>query len=280
MCGGRIVVSILASAVPLPHANRPPCPSACVPVLCGLMILSIECRWGSRCIAPLVPNLSTVRKWMVSSTLRPFYHSRKNHLVSIPVFSIQKIPISLAQTRFLLILLCHVTQPPICFSEEKFSINPYAFVHCDCWFQYWLQRRGDNPLLNTRAVGPSTFGCPRLLLNWTYLQLLHPQPEDTLCRVDRDPLNTGVGGACVCVCRWVDEWSCRQKWGWETGMDSIFIWSHHWTARCPSSSVQLTRHRSPNAASLPLVRHLFATCQPAVTVCVNKWGVCSGHWST
>ena len=164
MCGGRIVVSILASAVPLPHANRPPCPSACVPVLCGLMILSIECRWGSRCIAPLVPNLSTVRKWMVSSTLRPFYHSRKNRLVSIPVFSIQKIPISLAQTRFLLILLCHVTQPPICFSEEKFSINPYAFVHCDCWFQYWLQRRADNPLLITRAVGPSTFGCPRLLL--------------------------------------------------------------------------------------------------------------------
>lgn len=131
---------------------------------------------------------------MGTSTLRPFYHSRKNHPVSIPVSSRQKIPISLAQTRFLINLLCHVTQSPVCFFEEKFNINPYGFVHCDCWPRYWLQRRAVNPLLNTRAAGPFTFGCPRLLLYSTYRQLLNPQLGNALCRGDRE------SEMCYCCC--------------------------------------------------------------------------------
>jgi hypothetical protein len=51
---------------------------------------------------------------------------------------------------------------------------------------------------NSQAVGPPLVGCPRLLIQYIrsyppyWRPFLHPQPEDTPCCGDRDPLNTSV----------------------------------------------------------------------------------------
>jgi hypothetical protein len=87
--------------------------------------------------------------------------------------------------------LSHVKQPSICFFKEKLSTNPSGFVYCNCLLHYWSQRRAVNPLPNMRAAGPPAFGCPTPLVYSAYRQLLHygrllhPQPEDALCRGDR-----------------------------------------------------------------------------------------------
>ena len=77
--------------------------------------------------------------------------------------------------------------PPDCFFPEEAS-RPWVFLNI------FFSRGGVvSASPNPQAGGPPLVGCPRLLIRFIrsyppYRRpFLHPQPEDALCRGDRDP---------------------------------------------------------------------------------------------
>jgi hypothetical protein len=172
----------------------------------------------------MVQSPSWVANWFAASQEIPaFYGTRKfitaftsaRHLSLSWASSIQSIPhIPLPEDpsyepalyRFLTFQVPNLMSLFRCLGRTKVSVQVQGFVCGYFIIKHILTVVSTSP--NPQAGGLPLAGCPRLLIQYirSYAPyrrpFLHPQPEDTPCRGDRDPLITWtfhINTTCNCL---------------------------------------------------------------------------------